>query len=115
MFGPDGRPLDGFVAFGLKPGWDRPPSSSAGFALTVLAPFELRRLVFRHDDRKLIGTLVVLATGTAISQSARTDGRASPAASSPRTGKPHRISRSSSTTTPIQSTPWAGQPADLSV
>ena len=64
VLGPDGRPLDGFVAFGLKPGWDsNPPSSSAEFAVTALAPFEQRRLVFRHDDRKLIGTLVVPGDG----------------------------------------------------
>ena len=64
VHGPDGKPLTGFVAFGLKPGWDfNPPSTSAEFAVTALAPFEQRRLVFRHDERKLIGTLNVPGDG----------------------------------------------------
>ena len=58
--GPDGKPLSGFVAFGLKPGWgSNPPSPSADFTVTALAPFEQRSLVFRHVERKLIGTLTV--------------------------------------------------------
>jgi RNA polymerase sigma factor (sigma-70 family) len=64
VHGPDGKPLTGFVAFGLTPGWgSNPPSSSADFAVTALAPFEERRLVFRHDERKLIGTLNVPGNG----------------------------------------------------
>jgi RNA polymerase sigma factor (sigma-70 family) len=64
--GPDGKPLTGFVAFGLKPGWDLnpQPSSTAEFAVTALAPFEQRRLVFRHAEQKLIGTLNVPGNAT---------------------------------------------------
>ena len=58
--GPDGKPLSGFLAFGLTPGWGPiPPSPSAKFTVTALAPFEQRSLVFRHAERKLIGTLTV--------------------------------------------------------
>ncbi len=58
--GPDGQPLSGFLAFGLTPGWGSiPPSPSAEFTVTALAPFEQRSLVFRHVERKLIGTLTV--------------------------------------------------------
>ena len=64
VLGPDGRPLFGFVAFGLKPGWgSNPPSSSSEFVVTALAPFEHRALVVRHDARKLIGTLLVAGDG----------------------------------------------------
>ena len=65
VLGPDGRQLTGSwrsasSRVGTRTRHRRAPS----FAVTALAPFEQRRLVFRHDDRKLIGTLVVPGDGS---------------------------------------------------
>jgi hypothetical protein len=62
VVGPDGKPLAGCIANELAPGYyPGAPMSSAEFAVTALAPGEQRWLVFRHDARKLIGTVVVAA------------------------------------------------------
>ncbi len=61
---PDGEQLAGCVACGRNASWSTGASSATAlFLVTALGPLEQRGVVFRHEGRKLIGTLVVDGDG----------------------------------------------------
>jgi RNA polymerase sigma factor (sigma-70 family) len=66
VVGPDGKPMAGARICGLKTSHDfwSTPFETAEFAATAPHPDRPRRLIIRHDDKKLIG-FAELATGSA--------------------------------------------------
>ena len=65
VVGPDGKPLAGTTAIGLRPdrwaGWRESPAGAARLKVRALEPDEPRRVVVAHEGKKLTGTAVVAA------------------------------------------------------
>ncbi len=62
VMGPEGKPLAGARVSGLKgvgEGWQHDPLPGADFTVEGLQPKKSRLLQFRHDDKKLAGSLLV--------------------------------------------------------
>jgi protocatechuate 3,4-dioxygenase beta subunit len=61
VLGPDGKPLAGARVSGLKPMgyWENKPLSGADFTLESLKPNKARLLQFRHEGKKLSGSLLI--------------------------------------------------------
>jgi RNA polymerase sigma factor (sigma-70 family) len=65
VVGPDGKPLAGTLASGLKGGhdaWDERPAPTAEFTVPAVTAAEPRLLQFTHPGKKLAGSLVVKGT-----------------------------------------------------
>jgi RNA polymerase sigma factor (sigma-70 family) len=64
VVGPDGKPVAGAKAFGLKSYasngyWEHAAQKTPEFTVLGLAPGQKRRLIFLHEEKKLVGTTVV--------------------------------------------------------
>jgi hypothetical protein len=57
LVGPDGKPVVGALSYGLTStgGWERPPLTTAEFALRGFNPRRPRPVLFRHPDKGLVG------------------------------------------------------------